>query len=101
MLPILAEHAPGLHLSIEDHKWLFEAHIFDEHWLDLHPDLTREELARVVRIAWQCQQRIASGALPDPAAYEGIPYKDEIETRLEAGRAHLRRIFTLQGLPTQ
>ncbi|NLF37835.1 sugar phosphate isomerase/epimerase [bacterium] len=99
VLPALAEHAPALHLSIEDHKWFFEAHIFDEHWLSLHPDLTRDELARVVRTAWLCQQRIASGAVPDPAAYEAIPYKDELETRLETGRDYLRRIITRLGLP--
>jgi sugar phosphate isomerase/epimerase len=93
LLSALATYAPDLHLSIEDHKWFFEAHIFDQDWLALHPDLTRDELARVARIAWQCQQRIASGELLDPYVYEGIPYKDEVEQRLTSGLASLQKFY--------
>ena len=97
--PLLAARAPGIHLSIEDHKWLFDANIFDERWLAFHPDLTREELARVVRIAWQCQQRIDTGDLVEPARYETIPYKDELEERLTIGQKNLRRYVTHRAAP--
>jgi len=99
VLPLLAARAPGIHLSIEDHKWLFDANIFDERWLAFHPDLTREELARVVRIAWQCQQRIDTGDLVEPARYETIPYKDELEERLTIGQKNLRRYVTHRAAP--
>jgi hypothetical protein len=47
ILPALAEYEPNLRLSIEDHKWLFDLHVFDPHWLRLHPDLTVDEFAAV------------------------------------------------------
>ena len=98
ILPILAAHAPDLPLSIEDHKMLFDFHIFDSHWLSLHPDLTREELARVVRLVWQCQQRFLSGELPDPDAYERIPFEEELEARLCSGRDYLKGLIETLGL---
>ena len=89
ILPALAEYAPNLRLSIEDHKWLFDFHVFDPHWLRLHPDLTVEEFASVVKIAWTCQQKMANGELPDPETYEPIPYLEQLEDRLAAGRDYL------------
>ena len=85
-------------LSIEDHKMLFDFHVFDPHWLSLHPDLTREELARVIKIVWECQERIQSGELPDPAEYEKIPHGEELEERLLAGRDYLKGMIRRLGL---
>jgi sugar phosphate isomerase/epimerase len=89
LLPILAAHQPDLPLSIEDHKWLFSADIFLPAWHQANPDLSREELAQVVQLAWQTTQRIAAGELPDPERYEAIPYAEELEARLTSGRAYL------------
>ena len=89
ILPILAEYEPNLKLSIEDHKWLFDFHVFDPHWLRLHPDLTKEEFASVMQIAWKCQQRMMSGELPVPEEYNALPYLDELEDRLGFGRDFL------------
>ena len=82
ILPILAEYEPNLRLSIEDHKWLFGFHVFDQHWLRLHPDLTKEEFASVMQIAWQCQKKMQAGELP-------VPYLQELEDRLSFGRDFL------------
>ncbi len=98
ILPILAEYSPDLPLSIEDHKWLFYFHCFDRHWLALHPDLTREELALVMQLAWRCQQRTLAGELPDPVAYEQIPHVDEVRERLAAGGRYLRGLVARLGL---
>jgi len=89
ILPALAEYEPNLRLSIEDHKWLFDFHIFDPHWLRLHPDLTVEEFASVLKIAWTCQQKMANGELPDPETYNAIPHLEELEDRLGFGRDYL------------
>jgi len=89
ILPILARHAPGLTLSIEDHKWWHDVPVFDAEWLSIHPDLTREELASVMRLAWQCQQRIASGEIEDPEQYEAVPMVEQLEDRLAQGRDYL------------
>ena len=89
ILPILAEYEPNLCLSIEDHKWLFDFHVFDPHWLRLHPDLTLEEYASVMQICWACQQKMMAGELPVPEVYNAIPFLDELEERLSAGRDYL------------
>ncbi|NCO34944.1 MAG: hypothetical protein AUJ92_02820 [Armatimonadetes bacterium CG2_30_59_28] len=93
ILPILAEYSPNLPLSIEDHKWLFDFAVFHARWLLLHPDLTREELARVIQIVWKCQQRVQTGQLPDPEEYEAVPYLDQMMERLTFGRDYLRQIL--------
>jgi sugar phosphate isomerase/epimerase len=98
ILPILAEYSPDLTISIEDHKWLFDYHVFDHNWLALHPDLTRDELASVIRLAWKCQKRILSGELPDPDEYEKIPYSDEVEERLRIGSDYLKAMINRLGL---
>ncbi|MCL2815355.1 MAG: sugar phosphate isomerase/epimerase, partial [Oscillospiraceae bacterium] len=58
VLPILGEYSPDLPLSIEDHKWLFEAQIFDEDWILHNPDLTPRELGLFVKLAWEGTQKI-------------------------------------------
>ncbi|MCC7494089.1 MAG: sugar phosphate isomerase/epimerase [Fimbriimonadaceae bacterium] len=98
ILPVLAEFSPDLPLSIEDHKWLFYFHCFEPHWLRLHPDLTREELAAVLRLAWRCEEAMRSGRLPQPVEYEQIPHVDEVDARLRAGAAYLQELLTRLGL---
>jgi sugar phosphate isomerase/epimerase len=93
ILPALGKYSPDLPLSIEDHNWLFDYQIFDERWLSLHPDLTRDELARVVKLTWNCQRKILSGEWPDPQQYEAIPYLDQMEERLSFGRDYLKSLL--------
>lgn len=93
ILAILGEHVPDLHLSIEDHKWLFYAHIFREEWLAQQADLGRDELARTVRLAWDAQHRVETGALPDPDTFEKTEYAEEMQERLEFGRDYLRGLL--------
>ncbi len=89
----LTDHQPDLILNIEDHKWFFDAEIFEEHWIQSHPDLAPEELLQFLKMAWHCSQQIAQGVRRDPQAYETIAYGDEMEARLIAGREHLSRLF--------
>ncbi len=98
ILPVLAEHSPDLPLSIEDHKWLFDFAIFDDWWLGQHPDLTREELARVVKLVARCERAIAAGRMPEPAAYEAIPLEDQLLERIAISRDHLKSTLTRLGL---
>lgn len=98
VLPILGEYSPDLPLSIEDHKWLFEAKIYDADWIRANPDLTPYELGQCVRLAWEGWQKIQEGALPDPETYEAIPYLDQMEERLAIGRDHLRGVLERHGL---
>lgn len=98
VLPILAQHTPDLPLSIEDHKWFFSADIFDPQWLAGQADLSRDELAATVRIAWETQARIHAGEVPDPQAYEAVPYADEMHERLAGGRDYLNALLGRLGL---
>jgi len=93
ILPILGRHAPDLHLSIEDHKWLFYAHIFQDEWLAEQGDLSRDELARTVKLAWEAQKRVQAGDLPDPDTYEQTEYAEEMQERLEFGRDYLNSLL--------
>lgn len=99
ILPVLAEYSPGLRLSIEDHKWLHDVPIFTDAWHEAVDNLSRQELARTVALAWDCQQKIAAGQLPDPEEYEKIPHVDEVHARLAAGRDHLNGVIRRLNLP--
>ncbi len=90
ILPILHEQQPNLPLSIEDHKWLFEIRIFDPEWHAHHPDLNSIELAECVRLARIGQRKIDRGEWPEPEEYERVPYLEEMEERLAAGRDYLK-----------
>ena len=98
ILPILAAEEPNLPLSIEDHKWLFDFHVFDPQWLRLHPDLTREEYAKVMQFGYQCEQQMREGTLPIPDEYEKVPHVEEVEERLAAGRDYLKGMIAELGL---
>ncbi len=98
VLPILAAHSPNLPISIEDHKWIFQFHCFDNHWLALHPDLGLPEFASFMKLVWECQKRLASGALADPDEYEKIPFDEEIKTRLTSGCTFLKALIARLGL---
>lgn len=98
LLPIVGEHAPGLNLSIEDHKGIMGVQIFDPAWQAGHPDLTAAELAQVVRLAWQCERKIANGELMPPREYEAVPFAEQRDERLAAAVAHLRDVIGRHGL---
>lgn len=98
LMPLLAHFEPNLSLSIEDHKWVWEFPVYEEAWLAKHPDLTRQELGRVLQTAWQCHKKILEGKLPDPVAYEAIPFEQQLVKRLHAGRDHLKTLRRELGL---
>lgn len=93
VLAILGEYTPDLPLSIEDHKWLFSADIFDPEWMSHNPELTTEELGRFVQLAWKGQQKLISGEIPPVDEYEAIPYLDQMEERLAFGRDYLNGVL--------
>lgn len=92
-LPLLAEYEPDLPLSIEDHKWLFGAEIFESWWHEEQTDLSRAELGSTVALAAQGQREILTSVRPDPEEYEKTPYIDELEERLCAGRDYLSGVL--------
>lgn len=93
VLPIFHEYEPNLPLSIEDHKWLFGAEIFEDWWHDEQAHLSRKELAKLVKLAWQEHRKILSGERMDPEEYEKVPYLDELEERLHSGRDYLKKLL--------
>jgi sugar phosphate isomerase/epimerase len=98
LLPIVGKSNPRLNLSIEDHKGLMGVQIFDPAWRAGLPDLTADELAKVVQLAWICEKRISSGALMAPATYEAIPFSEQRDDRLKASVAYLRDVIRRHNL---
>ena len=89
ILPILGKYCPELPLSIEDHKWLFTARIYDDEWISKNPELTAYELGQFVKLAWQVHQKILKGEIPTIEEYEAAPYLEEMDERLAFGRKYL------------
>lgn len=98
ILPILAEHSPDLHLSIEDHAGEMEVAILDPVWMAAHPDLSREELDVVKGLAQRCEERIERGEIPAPGEYGAIPYEEHRIERFRASIGALRRVTREKGL---
>ena len=93
ILPMLAEYHPDLQRSIEDHKWLFVAKIFQPEWLARIPQLSALELASFVQMAWQGQKDIDEGRVPTVEEYEAIPYAEQFEERVFGGRDYLKGLL--------
>lgn len=78
ILPLLAAHAPNLHLSIENPTAPGPGHdcipLFDSRWQPSHPDLTVAETAEFIRLAVACERRFAAGERPDIVSYEAQPF---------------------------
>lgn len=98
LLSILYEYNPDLNLSIEDHKWIFGAEIFEQEWNNEQRRLSRKELAMTMKMAWLEQKRIFDGERQDPYEYEKTPHVEELEERLIFGRDYLNRIIQENNL---
>ncbi len=98
ILSELGKHSPDLMLSVEDHKTIFEARIFDPTWFKDYPDIDSAELGQLTRCAWGVQQNIWRGEIPDPEEYESIPYVDQRNERLTAAREYLSGVLGKLGL---
>lgn len=93
VLAVLGEYTPDLPLSIEDHKWLFTADIFDPDWIAHNPELTPEEMGQFIKLAWEGQQKLFRREIPPIDEYEAVPYLDQMEERLAVGRDYLKALL--------
>ena len=59
----LATLGRRVHLSIEDHGGSFDIPVHDPTFLSRFPDLTAQELGRLVHIAHEGQRRVTAGRL--------------------------------------
>lgn len=97
VLAILGEHAPELHLTLEDHKGSVSVPLYDPAWHQHHPDLNTVEVAELFRLAQVSAERVHRGEIPDPAMYGPIPYSEQWRERVQQSAAHLRTIIAQQG----
>ncbi len=98
LLRILFAAQPGLKISIEDHKWFFDAEIYNPRWQQINRDTPRDELLSLIRLAWNCHSQISTGQRTHPDAVEAIPYAQDMEQRLASGRQHLLRVAAELGV---
>jgi hypothetical protein len=62
----------------------------------IEPLLARERVVDGVRAFFKargCETRIAGGEIPEPAAYDAIPYQDQRSERLTASSSYLRATY--------
>ncbi len=92
ILEELVSASPTLRtLSIEDHDGLFPIRIFRDEFVASFSDVRPMEFARVIRLARECDQRIAAGTLPSLQALEAIPWVDQALPRLENSARYVRQ----------
>ncbi|WP_431907543.1 sugar phosphate isomerase/epimerase family protein [Amycolatopsis thermoflava] len=98
ILPILLEHNPDLHLSLEVRDYggapglpkrgadrRAAISLYDPEWIAGHPDLTVEELSAYFLLVQRYEERVAAGEVPDHAGYAALPWT------LEAAWEYVRR----------
>ena len=88
LLPMIAD----LTVSIEDHGGLYEIPIFRDEFLATLTDLEPREMGRVVRLARDCERRIAAGTLDSLAAAERTPWEERVLPRLNRIAAYVRAV---------
>ena len=85
----LAQLDRTIHLSLEDHGGSFDLPIFDATFLPRFPDLTVQELAKLLRLARLGERRIDAGAL---CITERSAWPTVCERRVERGLKTLKAI---------
>jgi hypothetical protein len=93
LVGVLRRCNPGLNLSLEPHKGFYGVRIFDPGWIALHPDLDARQVCALVGHAWRSQQRMASGEIPEPRAFEEAPFAEQRDPFYRGGAAHLRGVI--------
>lgn len=96
MLGLLAEHNPGLQLSIENSRdrTVMPMHVYDPTWLAAHPDLSTVELSEIFRLTRDYQDRAAKGELPTAQYLTSTPCDEAEQIRFITQTAsYLRRII--------
>ena len=92
ILRTLTAAAPDLTVSIEDHGGLYEIPIFQDEFLSTLTDLEPREMGRVVRLARECERRIAAGTLDSVDDAERTPWADRVFPRLDRAAAYVRGV---------
>ncbi len=92
ILQTLSATAPDLTVSIEDHGGLYEIPIFEDEFVATLPDLQPREMGRVVRLARECERRIAAGTLDSLEAAERTPWEARVFPRLDRAAAYVRAV---------
>lgn len=106
VLPIIAAANPQVNLTLESYesyedrprtpdKWLVE--VYDEDFLQAHPDLTVAELAAYLKMVRDYERRIASGEVPNLDTYAEQPFGyTEAVRYITDSAAHVREIMNTQ-----
>jgi sugar phosphate isomerase/epimerase len=80
-------------LSIEDHPRIYAIPIFNREWLSSYVDLTAQDLAALIRMARETEQRIAAGELSDPSQEETAPWAEKVGERLDESVRFLKGLM--------
>ena len=50
-------------------------------------------MGQFIKLAWEGQQKLFRGEIPPIDEYEAVPYLDQMEERLAAGRDYLKALL--------
>ena len=92
MLTAIFRSRPSIALSIELHPRTYDLPIYDPRWLGFFPDLRPDSLAAVVRLAAECERRIAEGSLRRPEVVEAVPWPHRDHDGLASSLGYLRSV---------
>ena len=96
LFEILNQYDSEMHVQIEDHKGYMPLNLYEQGWIDMHPELVLSEVMKLVESAHETERRIAAGEMMPPDEYEAIPYLEQREERLRQSIRYLRSMECLK-----
>jgi sugar phosphate isomerase/epimerase len=92
MLAVLLASSANLALSIELHPRTYDCPIFDPKWIGHFPTLTPSDLAAIVRLTVECEERFATGRWQRPDVVEAVPWAERDHDWLASSLGYLRSV---------
>lgn len=93
LFEILNQYDKEMHIQIEDHKGYMPLNLYEEHWLEMHPELQLPEVMKLVEHARKAQAAIDAGLMPTPEEYEAPSYEEQRDQRLGQTIPYLRGLL--------
>ena len=92
LLGVLDTAPAAPRLTLEQHRGLFDVPLFDPHWFDHEPQVGARDVAALVHLARQTEERVARGQIPPLAELPGPADEASAWAELQTSADHLRRV---------
>jgi sugar phosphate isomerase/epimerase len=95
LIGIIHRSNPNANLSIELHPGTIELPIYDRQWLDSFSGLRPSDLAAIVRLASQCEERYRDESRLTPEQLDAVPWAQRDLDGLARSVGYLRPLVSL------